>query len=117
MSQLGFSTVIFKTTVFISAFLQLLLYLFSSLPYPLFLWFLHSELHPQNEVTKEQQGHGYSVTASFSACALPAARPAPGGNTRAPRRRQGRGPGRRRRRRNWTAAVWGCPTTSAAGAE
>lgn len=61
MSQLGFSTVLFKTTALISAFLQLLLYLFSSLPYPLFLWFLHSELHPENEVTKGQSGRGRSL--------------------------------------------------------
>lgn len=42
MSQLGFSTGIFKTTAFISAFLQLLLYLFSSLPYPLFFFVVYA---------------------------------------------------------------------------
>lgn len=45
MSQLGFSTGFLKTTAFISAFLQLLLYLFSSLPYLLFFFFFFCGLY------------------------------------------------------------------------
>ena len=62
-----------------------------------------------------------SVTASFSACVLPAASPlhtrvragAPGlpGGSEGKDQRGGEGVG------DWTAAVWGCPTRSAAGAE
>lgn len=56
-SQLGFSTVVFKTTVFISAFLQLFS-LFSSLPYPLFHEFMHVKLRPEKEATGQLSGWG-----------------------------------------------------------